>query len=268
MKVIKIFAVTCLAVLAFVPAASAVYVIDGNVSDWGVNLSAPGAQNKPYLNTHLPSGGNNIDYVTEDNADLNDGTIFVGPGYSIGNQYDAEAMYMDNDSQYLYLAIVTGLSPFEASFPAGDVFFDTGIYQDPFSSLYDIKKYSFGIDVLTGKFYSVSSWQDAVYAQHASANPWKMGANKTFLGDVDFLYTTTSVNSHYVMEAKIPLSFLSLDAQNDHDVWSHWTMMCGNDPLNLHGDVNANAVPEPATVSLMLLGGAGLGLVGRKKAKA
>jgi len=42
------------------------YTIDGNVDDWGINLSS--ATSKGYLDTNLPSGGLDIDCVTEDNA--------------------------------------------------------------------------------------------------------------------------------------------------------------------------------------------------------
>ena len=48
------------------------------------------------------------------------------------------------------------------------------------------------------------------------------------------------------------MSYLNLSAQPgspDQDVWIHWTMKCGNDYLNLHGDVNA--VPEPSSLSLL-----------------
>lgn len=262
MRNIKIWIGAGVLFFAMTQQTFASYTIDGNISDWGVNINVNAARNKYYLDTHLPSGGNDIDYLTEDNADKFDGIAYVGPAQSPGNRYDAEAMYMDNDYNYLYLAIVTGTSPGEIELPPGDIFLDTGYYQDPLSSFFNNNKYGFGIDIKTGNFYSVNSW-----IASDEGDPWKIGANKTLLGAVDFIYTPNAVKSHYVMEAKIPLYFMSLENKAEADVWAHWTMECGNDVLNLKGDIDNNVVPEPATMSLMLLGGAGLGLVRRKKSK-
>ncbi|CAD7772621.1 MAG: hypothetical protein KIIPBIDF_00374 [Candidatus Methanoperedenaceae archaeon GB50] len=83
------------------------YVIDGKVSDWGIDLFA--ASSKGYLNSHLPSGGLDIDYITEDNAYNGGGWQYVGPGYTYQNYFDAEAIYFDNDQDYAYIAIIQGL---------------------------------------------------------------------------------------------------------------------------------------------------------------
>ena len=85
------------------------YVIDGKVSDWGIDLFAAGASSKGYLDTHLPSGGLDIDYITEDNAYNGSGWQYVGPGYTYQNYFDAEAIYFDNDQYYAYIAIIQGL---------------------------------------------------------------------------------------------------------------------------------------------------------------
>ncbi len=232
------------------------YIVDGLVNDWGVSLTAAGAQYRNYLDTHLPSSPT-ADHVTEDNVDYRDGTVFVGPGWSVHNIYDAEALYMDNDLSNLYLALITGLPKSEVTYPSGDLFIDTGKYQDPTSPFYNPKKYQYGIDIATSKLYSVDSWQDVVH--FADANPWRIGASKTFIADVPFFYSGEQ-NTHYVLEAGVPLNLLGL---KDKDaVYLHWTMKCGNDTLNLHGDVNA--VPEPATMALFGTGLAGMLLRRRK----
>src|SRR4030042_4480657 len=92
-------------ILAFRTGTGYGYTIDGQVNDWGVNLSAAGADKKPYLNTNLPSGGLNIDVVTEDNADKDSQWTLVGPLYSYYNYFDVEAMYFDNDQTHAYIAI-------------------------------------------------------------------------------------------------------------------------------------------------------------------
>jgi hypothetical protein len=230
--------------LCSVNAANA-YVVDGNVSDWGVDLTPTAAKNVGYLNTHTPTGSG-VSYITEDNASSANGLIYVNPGYSQGNIYDAEAMYLANNHSNLYLAIVTGLPQFGAQYPAGDIFFDTGKYQDPTSPFYNPKKYSFGLDISNSKLYDVSSWQDVVI--FSQSNPWAIGSG-LYLGDVAFTYSAAQ-NTHYVLEAGVPLNLLGLN--NGGDLWAHWTMECGNDTLNLRKSVVVT--PEPSSMILFGLG--------------
>ena len=119
-KLLIIFAILACALFISTRAGLA-YTIDGDVDDWGVDLSATGAANAGYLDSNLPSGGNDIDHEREDNADFTSSSIYVEPGYSIYNRYDAEAMYFDNDADHGYIAIVTGLPPGETLFPPGDI---------------------------------------------------------------------------------------------------------------------------------------------------
>ena len=67
------------------------------------------ASSKGYLNSHLPSGGLDIDYITEDNAYNGGGWQYVEPGWTYQNYFDAEAIYFDNDQDYAYIAIIQGL---------------------------------------------------------------------------------------------------------------------------------------------------------------
>jgi len=263
-----IFAIILGSLFFAVIPAHAIYDINGHISDWGINLNE--AYFKGYLNDHLPSGGNDIDYERDDITDDATGG-YVGPGYSTGNLYDAEAMYLDNDDEFLYLAIITGLpqtSPFSASsntrfFGPGDIFIDTGLYQDPLSASYDIKKlyrYGFGIDISEKKLYSVNAWNQTLYAQHrAASDPWSIGGGID-LGAIDFAYSTVAINSHYVMEAKIPVAKLGI-GQGESDVWLSWTMECGNDFLKMKGDVAVT--PEPMT--LVLFSGGLLGIFSTRK---
>ncbi|MGD9162958.1 MAG: PEP-CTERM sorting domain-containing protein [Desulfobacteraceae bacterium] len=217
------------------------YTIDGNVDDWGVYLTDSGADEKPYLNTHLPSGGNDIDYFTEDNADKDDGNFYVNPGYSgSGNMYDAEAIYFDNDGTYGYIAIITGTSASDPYGP-GDIAIDFGSGGE--------YGYEYGIDIFTHQLIQVTDWQNVAYTQHGVSNPYAINSG-SYIGDVNLVYSS-EINDHYVIEASFLLSDLGLTAGDTFGL--HWTMRCGNDEVDLTADINP--VPEPAT---MLLLGTGL----------
>jgi hypothetical protein len=249
-----------LALMTFFGISSAhAYVADGNLTDWGISLTDPASKNLGYLNTHTPTGAT-VDFLPDDNAAYNTGSTNVGPGLAIGNRYDAEAMYFDNDANNLYVAVVTGVSKNESTYPAGDIFFDLGTFQDINSGTYSVNKYTFGVDILNSKFYTVDNNNTASvhYPQFGISNPWKIGSGSTYIGDVTFAYSGDQ-NSHFVLEAAIPLGYLGLTANPGapiQDVWLHWTMECGNDALDLRATVNP-VVPEPATMLLF-----GTGLVG------
>ncbi|HEC98869.1 MAG TPA: hypothetical protein ENN18_00575 [Proteobacteria bacterium] len=91
--------------LAFRTGTGYGYTIDGQVDDWGVDLYASGAVEKSYLDTELPSGGLNIDVVTEDNASSNVyGWVYVGPGSSYGGKVKVNGEYKYMNSNYLALS--------------------------------------------------------------------------------------------------------------------------------------------------------------------
>lgn len=263
-----------LVLFSSITTAQAFYTIDGDVSDWGINLNL--AVHKNYLDNNLPTGGKDMDYVTEDNVDKFSGTVWVGPGYSTKNTYDAESLYFDNDSTYAYIALITGLPQTEVTYPAGDIFIEVGGAVDPFGINYTPTVNSFAIDIKSSTLYSVASIEKVKYIQHSESNPWRLKRDPLDLNEVDssnalirpidFVYSTDEEKtSHYVMEARILLTDLGLDLSdmNDETIWLHWTMKCGNDYLNLKADINA--VPEPASLILFATGLFNLYFFRRKK---
>ena len=120
------------------------YNIDGNLSDWGVDLTGNWSLNE----TWVPNDG--IEFIVENNYDPNTPTYawnygltqdsrFQGvhirgtaPNYTVydepvvwcggavsayvaepyqGEKYDLEAKYLDQDDNYIYVAIVTSVPP-------------------------------------------------------------------------------------------------------------------------------------------------------------
>lgn len=219
------------------------YVIDGFLSDWGIDLNL--ATQKGYLDTHLPNSSANVDYVTEDNADSKNTWQEVGPGWTYGNYFDAEAIYFDNDSSYGYIAIVQGLPKTGYQAPGNPLFLPGDIAID----IDNNNIYEYGISITNSHLYLVGSWNTVYYTQYNISNPWRIKTTLQDLGPVDLVYSSNQ-NNHYVIEAKIPLSLLNLTYGDYLNI--HWTQQCGNDYLNLRASVNP--IPEPNTFLLFIFG--------------
>jgi hypothetical protein len=110
------------AVLVCSSSPASVFTIDGNLSDWGINLGSgnhftyasgygytyPGSATVPQQGSTIISG-NTVVYDLEDSND-DSNSYQVGPLYG-GQNYDAEALLVSVVGSDLYIGIATGQRP-------------------------------------------------------------------------------------------------------------------------------------------------------------
>lgn len=243
------------------------YTIDGQISDWGVT-------NTGNVSDWTPNSG--IEYAVSDqnNNALSGGYVYnyTAPGsLGYGDQpYDAEAVYLDYDSTYLYYAVVTGRPEVTSQYPSGDIAFDFG----------SDGSFEYGVEsrgnngFSKGDLVQVSSW--ALGSAYPAGGVSEMQGG-TVVSNEDFVYgsrindigayTANADDDHYVLEGRIALSNFSLYSGQDFTI--HWTMGCGNDEIHLASTLpnGGGEVPVPGTG--LLLGSALIGwtLQARRKAR-
>ncbi|MCB1735888.1 MAG: hypothetical protein H6981_12110 [Gammaproteobacteria bacterium] len=230
------------ALFAIANAASA-YTIDGQIADWGVTHTG-------HNSDWTPNSGVQYAVSDQNNEALSGGYVVnftqIGDlGY--GDQpYDAEAVYLDYDSTYLYFAVVTGRPENVSQWPSGDVAFDFG----------SDGSYEFGLETrgnngfAKGDLVQVSNWTNGYYYPNpnnvAEITSGTVVSNNSFvygslINDIG-AYTGSSDDDHYVLEGRIALSDFSLYAGQNFTI--HWTMGCGNDEIHLASTL-PNAPPPP-----------------------
>ncbi len=234
------------------PMASAAYVIDGSLSDWGVT---------PFSNW-TPVG--TADFTQTDNVNLYNAMYYE-------EFFDVEAMYFDNDATNFYMAVVSSY-PVSQSGGAGDLGLD-------FNG--DMKISEHGI--VTGLEYAIRTGSagplGAVIAHptwnNTLAYQWPDGWQGSPYTNQNFA-TGTTIGSAivasqfypgledgtYILEISAPRSLFGGGDVNDL-VGVHWTMFCGNDSINLVGDIDPVPPPPPVPVpATLLLAGLGAAFVG------
>lgn len=243
---------------AFVALPASAYTIDGNLSDWGIQSN---------YTTNKAIKGYTID--TDSTGNLSQ---YVNPGWG-GQAYDAEALYVDYDSNKLYLALITGHDPAMVnngsnSYAPGDFLIDfgrDGLFEYGIKttganagSLFKIGKDDVKLGLFTGQGTPYTNGKNAVSIKDGHGQNLGVGALATsgaFTG-----YGAYTLDKHYAYEVAIDISLFKEDWRLPFDV--QWTMQCGNDLIL--ADPPQATVPEPMSLALFGIALAGLGLSRRR----
>jgi len=238
------------AALAGTPLTAAAYTIDGNFADWGLTRTGS-------ISDWTPSASVRQAVIEDQTGGA--GT-FLSPGYG-GQLYDAEALYLDWDANWLYVLIVTGLPPNNPqnpganSYGSGDIALDFG-RNGSWDYGMVVKNYA---GLTPGTVYSAGAWNYGLWsAPGQQANTSNPPVNVVALqsgtaqGAGQLAYSGTGIDNvgqyasdvHYVIEAALPLSAFGAN-------WSaagpslpfdlQWTMYCANDILT--ASVNPGLLP-------------------------
>ena len=256
MKSRLVFAAVVLA-LALASASQGAYVIDGNLSDWGVT---------PHVDW-VP------DSETASFVEADDINTYGASFYS--ELYDFEAMYFDFDADNFYVGIV-GSYPINGLGGWGDLGFDlngdfnVGALGNTSGLEYAVLIGSAtGADgITTTSVLANPTWSDCIHPQNlpfTASGGTVLGtadlAVKTYHNDEAQTYMGELYDDTTVVEIAFARTILPeavfLQLQDEGGVIGlHITQYCGNDALNLTG-----VIPVPAPAAL-LLAGFRVGIVG------
>jgi hypothetical protein len=227
------------------------YTIDGDLSDWGVDLSQDWSQNS----TWLPNSG--VSFVVEDNRDPRHGVLpygvhIRGKGSSYfpyeepkikhengnwvtepygGEHYDMEALYFDEDASCIYVALITSEEQDgQGDLRPGDLALD--LDRDLSTGEYG---YEYGVKLeatYLNQFdiYSLPVWEPSNYFPTVAPTFFKSASSN--VGSATGAYVDSGINdngyNNYVVEVAIPKSLVGDPADvNLYDLYI--AESCGND---------------------------------------
>ncbi len=252
-------------------------VIDGDLSDWGIQKDIGKAGWTPTANNGIIPNSNIQTSVEDWDRSTKNG--YLDPGYG-GQAYDAEALYALIEGNTLFIALATGHNPATANSPnnnnfgAGDFAIDFG-KNGSYELGINIKPYwdTFGV---AGGVYKNVTWELGLWNDNAtsgylkSEHPTSM-SNGTQIGAVDSLFISSaktgygewSTDKHYFYEMSINISLLEAAGWDGDPFNIHWTQNCANDSIIVDPP---SGVPEPGTLALIPLGLLGLVVLRRRNA--
>lgn len=227
--------------------------VDGDPSDWGV---APGPW---HTSQWVPVDGVQGTWppAEPDHPDNNAGG-HVGPGHG-GQTFDAEAIYFTTHNATAYFGIVTGLPPQGArGEQPGDLilaFGTDGAWTHAIETTGDH-------GLVQGALYTDATWANGLWGATSDPASIASGTAVWTPQDPNLSYRPTS-GRHFFIEVGIPLAALPLSHDEPTPFQAHWTQTCGNDAVDMEGEMPRPHSPEPAT--LVLLGCAVAGLAARRR---
>ncbi len=247
---------------------AAAYTVDGNFADWGLRRTGQASDWTPSASVR--------EFIVEDQTGPSN--VFLSPGYG-GQRYDAEAIYLDWDAQWLYVLIVTGLppdnphNPAANSYGAGDIAIDFG-RDRTWEYGMAVKNYA---GLTPGTVYAATAWNYGIWSAPGQlATPSRPSTDVvalrsgTAVGTGQLVYSSVGINNvgqyasdlHYVIEAALPLSAFGANwgaggPRVAFDV--QWTMYCANDIITVD-PLPAGQVPEPAAPLLLAAAAAAFSL--------
>jgi hypothetical protein len=228
--------------LALTSTGQAAYTIDGNLSDWGVTPFSDWVPNPP------------ANYTQTDNVNF-----YNAAAYS--EDYDEEAMYFDNDAQNFYFGVVS-------SYGIGAAALGLDLNEDMTISQHGVVTgLEYAVQVggpNVGQVISNPTWSPTILFQWPDGwqgSPYKAsGGTQVGSASVAVGYYPAMESGTYILEVAVPRNIFPNNGGGNGDlVGVHYTMWCGNDSINLIGDIYAPVVPVPGAI---LLSSLGLGLVG------
>lgn len=258
------------------------YGIDGDLSDWGLDLNQDWSENS----TWLPNSG--VYFVVEDNFDPRYGVSpmgvhirGVGSYYSTyeepkvqhrdgswviepygSDYYDIEAMYFDQDDGCIYIAVVTGENPdAEGDARPGDL----ALNLDGDSSTGEYG-YEYGIKLGTKTgleqfgIYSNPDWQEPFYIPMNRPSVLLSG---TKVGDASGVYVDSGIydngKTNYIIELAIPKD--KVGNPGYVSIYNlHLSEGCGNEHVP-----GASEFPIAISIALLLASPAFAYLIVKKK---
>jgi len=266
------------------------YTLDGNLNDWGVDLTGDWSLNSTWLpNTgvqftiednynpnnarpgittgvHIKGVGSNYVFYDEPQVMHKDGYLVSEP---FGNEYyDIEAFYLDEDSDCIYVGIVTS----EAPNGAGDLMpgdlamnLDRNRGTGEYGYEYGVKLQTYGTALPQFGLYSMPDWSEPKYIPE---NRPDLILSGTYIGQVDGVYVDSGIfdrsYTNYVIELAIPKAMVGgqvVTAQaetNNNQVIGqgnfHLTEKCGNDHVPAASEFPLLLIPVGITIVAPILG--------------